>query len=57
MNFTIPTPARGSELPRFGGECLGHTYAANTVCLTRDGKPWIYRMGELHYSRVPADDW
>ena len=57
MNFTIPTPARGSELPRFGGECLGHTYAANTVCLTRDGKPWIYRMGELHFSRVPADDW
>lgn len=39
------------------GTAAGHKYAAVKSTLLRDGKPYIYRMGELHYSRVHACDW
>ena len=35
----------------------GSTLLANSQFLTRDGKPWIPVMGELHYSRLPERDW
>ncbi len=39
------------------GTALGRTYTVTRDCILRDGKPYIYRMGELHYSRVPETDW
>jgi hypothetical protein len=35
----------------------GHTLGANSLYLTRDGRPWLPVMGELHYSRVPEAEW
>lgn len=57
MKFTVtergcPTPISG-----LGGYCLGHKYAVNDTYITKDGLPYIYKMGELHFSRVPEEDW
>ena len=35
----------------------GGEIGINSLYLTRDGKPWIPVMGELHFSRVPRDQW
>lgn len=35
----------------------GRTLGVNSRYLTRDGKPWIPVMGEIHYSRLPRDRW
>ncbi|HWT65501.1 MAG TPA: beta-galactosidase [Terracidiphilus sp.] len=35
----------------------GHTVGVNSRYLTRDGKPWLPVMGEMHFSRVPRADW
>ena len=35
----------------------GHTYTLPSRYFLRDGKPYIYRMGEMHFSRVPRKDW
>ncbi|NCT83489.1 MAG: glycoside hydrolase family 35 [Comamonadaceae bacterium] len=35
----------------------GHTLAANSQYLLRDGQPWLPVMGEYHYSRAPAEQW
>ena len=35
----------------------GHTYTLTSRYFLRDGKPYIYRMGEMHFSRVPRKDW
>ncbi|MFT7773329.1 beta-galactosidase [Roseateles sp.] len=35
----------------------GHTLAANSQYLLRDGQPWLPVMGEYHYSRAPASQW
>ena len=35
----------------------GHTIAANSRYLVRDGKPWLPVMGEFHYSRYPEAEW
>lgn len=32
-------------------------YSMTSQCLTRDGKPWLPVMGEIHYSRYPAEYW
>lgn len=39
------------------GTAAGRSYTVTHDCILRDGKPYIYRMGELHYSRVPEQDW
>lgn len=39
------------------GDAAGHHYAVTHDCLLRDGRPYIYRMGEFHYSRCPSKDW
>lgn len=57
MRFEIKKPKDVYVLPQFGGCVLEHEYAATNRYLTRDGKPFIYRMGEMHFSRVPAKDW
>ncbi|MDR7267432.1 hypothetical protein J2X20_000061 [Pelomonas saccharophila] len=35
----------------------GHTLAANSQYLLRDGQPWLPVMGEYHFSRAPASQW
>lgn len=35
----------------------GHEYALTGDYLMKDGKPYIYTMGELHFSRVKEEDW
>ncbi|WP_109477415.1 beta-galactosidase [Paraburkholderia sp. C35] len=35
----------------------GSTIGINSRYLTRDGKPWLPVMGELHYARVPETQW
>ena len=57
MKFQISKAAPARPLPQFGGIVLGHELAATNQYLTRDGKPYIYRMGEMHFSRVPEEDW
>ncbi len=57
MNFHVTKPKKTYPLGNFGGNALGHEYAVTNRYLTRDGKPFIYRMGEFHFSRVPRRDW
>ena len=57
MKFQISKAAPARPLPQFGGTVLGRELAATNQYLTRDGKPYIYRMGEMHFSRVPEEDW
>ena len=35
----------------------GQTLTVNNQYLVKDGKPWLPVMGEIHYSRVPPDQW
>jgi len=35
----------------------GHTLAANSRYLLKDGTPWFPVMGEFHYSRFPESGW
>jgi len=35
----------------------GHEYTLTSEYLLKDGKPYIYVMGELHFSRVKEEDW
>jgi hypothetical protein len=57
MEFSVFTPKKAYPLSGFGGRVLGHEYAVTNRYLTRDGKPFVYRMGEFHFSRVPRKDW
>ena len=34
-----------------------HTYSYNHQYLTRDGRPWLPSMGEIHYSRCRPESW
>lgn len=34
-----------------------NTFGYTPQFLTRDGKPWFPFMGEIHYSRLPKDEW
>ena len=33
------------------------SFGWNPQCLTKDGKPWLPVMGEIHYSRYPHRYW
>ncbi|MEM5314388.1 beta-galactosidase [Paraburkholderia sp. JHI869] len=35
----------------------GQTLTINNQYLVKDGKPWLPVMGEIHFSRVPPDQW
>ena len=35
----------------------GHEISANSYFFTRDGKPWLPVMGEMHYARYPRVQW
>ena len=57
--LTIHTNAPACDLTPIGmgGTAGGREYIVTRTCILRDGKPYILRMGEMHYSRVPACDW
>lgn len=55
--FQITTNKAPHDLPRFTGTVLDDTYGATSRYLTKNGKPYICRMGEIHYSRVPEECW
>lgn len=57
MKFRINEPVAREATVIMQGEAAGHHYEATPQYLTRDGKPYIYRMGEIHYSRVKCCDW
>ena len=35
----------------------GQSLDANSLYFLRDGRPWLPVMGEIHYARVPRQDW
>lgn len=35
----------------------GHTLLCDSKSLLRDGQPWLPVMGEIHFSRVPKEEW
>lgn len=35
----------------------GRAISVDSISLRRDGKPWLARMGEIHYSRYPQPEW
>jgi hypothetical protein len=35
----------------------GRTLWADNRCLYRDGRPWVPIMGEIHFTRVPREEW
>ena len=55
--FKITSSDAPHVLPRFTGAALNDTYGATSRYLTKNGEPYICRMGEIHYSRVPEDLW
>ena len=57
MFFKAQAPKKIKILNKFGGVCLGDTYKATNQYLTKNGKPFICRMGEIHFSRVPEECW
>jgi len=57
MIFNIKNPDTTHEIPQFSGTVLGDKYGATTAYLTKNGRPYICRMGEVHYSRLPENRW
>lgn len=57
MNFKVLHAPKPITLSQFGGSALGHKFAVTNQYVTRDGKPYIYRMGEMHFSRIDERDW
>ena len=39
------------------GTAGGHSWCVTHDAVLRDGRPYILKMGEIHFSRVPAEDW
>lgn len=35
----------------------GHTFSLTSLYYTKDGRPWYPVMGEVHFTRVPQNDW
>ncbi len=57
MNFTAKRSTDPKKLNKFSGTVLGAEYGATQQYLTKNGKPYIFRMGEFHFSRFPEDSW
>ncbi|MBE6571872.1 MAG: hypothetical protein E7656_06470 [Ruminococcaceae bacterium] len=57
MHIIAKKPIYSPKLDNFGGTVMGFEYGITEQYLTKNGKPYIYRMGEMHYSRVPEDRW
>ena len=57
MRIVAKKPTYSPKLNNFGGNTLGDEYGVTEQYLTKNGKPYICRMGEIHYSRVPEQCW
>lgn len=61
MNYRAEYPRSLSvtpqELPFCGTSPSGETIAANSLFLTKNGKPWFPVMGEFHFSRYDKAGW
>lgn len=44
-------------LPFEGSSPNGEKLAVNNLYFLKNGKPWLPVMGEIHYTRVPENDW
>lgn len=56
MKFKI-TEQKSDNKIIMRGNAAGHEYTVYPDFISRDGKPYIYKMGEFHYSRYPECDW
>ena len=52
MQFRVKKAALATPLLQFGGKAQGVDYAVTNRYLTRNGAPYIYRMGEMHFSPI-----
>lgn len=57
MEINVTKPNEVHKLRGFGGEVFGDKYAVTDTYLTKNGKPFIFKMGEIHYSRTNEDEW
>ncbi len=59
INATQPVPEVRPLLGALGSNRApnGDVIDVNSQYIALNGKPWIPVMGELHYSRVPEDQW
>ena len=57
MFFKIEAPKKPHVLPGFSGTILSAEYGATSTYLTKSGRPYIYRMGEVQFSRIPEETW
>ena len=59
LDATAPIPPAGPADYQGGTSVApdGSTLGVTDRYLTRNGKPWLPVMGELHYSRVPESQW
>ena len=59
IDATVAPPPAETGFLRMGANTSpgGHTIGVTSRYLTRDGKPWLPVMGELHFSRVPRAEW
>jgi hypothetical protein len=54
---SVPGPANYAYAAEEARSPDGHVLGLNAEYLTRDGRPWLPVMGEMHYSRVPEAEW
>jgi len=52
-----PAPPRSVQLHMGTTTGPNGPIAVNNRYLTKDGRPWLPVMGEMHYSRLPANEW
>ncbi|WOC31639.1 MULTISPECIES: beta-galactosidase [Caproicibacterium] len=58
VTITVHDEQKPLQALPFGGAAPdGTQYGANTLYLTKSGKPWLPVMGEFHFSRCPQDEW
>lgn len=56
MEFNVNYTGRQPRVIR-EKSILGHDYTLTDEYLLKDGEPYIYTMGELHFSRMNENDW
>ncbi len=54
---TPPPPGAGYFKMGSNRNPAGHEISVNSRCLLLDGQPWFPVMGEMHYARVPENEW
>ena len=55
--FAAPPPETGFLRMGANTSPTGHVIGVTSRYLTRDGRPWLPVMGEMHFTRVPRAEW